>query len=115
MIDPRNARLAQVLPEICRKYGLNSQDFIRAEQETVPFDLTDCVRLEFRAPTYDDALRKLAGDVHRQLADPFVGDVTRAAAPNLSAAAKKLADAILQPTNRVVYVDARVFTHGMYL
>ena len=99
------AAFERMLQRVCDRHGIARADFLQAEMT----DYGNRLALAFKPARYDIGLVRLANAVHDRLNDEFVGEVTRAAAPELSKDAAELTNAILNPERRIIYVDEKAF------
>lgn len=93
----------RMLIAVCTKHGIARSDFLQAERD----QFSNRIRLAFKPAQYDVETLNLARNVLARLNAEFVGEVTRAAVPELSKDAADLAQRIINPQNRIIYVDER--------
>lgn len=96
-----------LLQTVCREHGLARTDFLQAERDARTMRLC----LQFKAPRYDQALMDMARAVLNISDDELRGEMVRAAVPQFSEAAIKLATAIVNPKPRVVMIDPEAYDY----
>ena len=93
----------RMLVAVCTKHGIARSDFLQAEHDYY----SDRIKLSFRPVQHDVETLDLARNILVRLTTEFVGEVTRAAVPELATDAEALAKRIINPQNRIIYVDER--------
>ena len=94
-------RFENILHVICVRHGLNRADFLQAEEDF----MSGRIKLAFKAAIYPPDLVRAAMEIHNIANDKFRGEIVRAAVPEFSKSAIALSDAILNPKNRIIYID----------
>lgn len=101
---PLDMKLQSFIADLCKAHGFDRSDFLQMGEDIA----TGRYMFAFKARVFDPELVTLAKAIRDRVGDHFVGEVTRAAAPELSKDAGELADLIINPQVRIVTVEAEV-------